>query len=80
MVVFAHHGQRYDYRVLAAWHQKSGLRAEQVCVDAGVSYSYLGHLLAGRATRPTIGLLERLAAVYGRDIAELFTDAPAGAR
>jgi transcriptional regulator with XRE-family HTH domain len=72
----------FDHRVLHAWRLESGLRAEQVCVQADMSFSYLRALEAGAHRNPSVGLLTRLAAVYGRDVRELFTDdaAPAGTR
>jgi transcriptional regulator with XRE-family HTH domain len=82
MAAFDQPARHYDYRALAAWHRESGMRLELVCVEALISHSYLRALLTGAFTRPSIRLLERLAAVYGRDIGELFTDdaEPAGAR
>ena len=72
----------FNHRVLRAWRLESGMTPEQVCVAAPMSYPYLRALEDGRRTRPSIGLLTRLAEVYGRDVRELFTDdaAQAGAR
>jgi transcriptional regulator with XRE-family HTH domain len=66
--------------VLRAWRDASGMRPEQVCVLAEVSYSYLRALEQGYyfARNPSVAVLTRLAAVYGRDVRELFD--PAGAR
>lgn len=72
----------YDHRVLLAWHQDSGKTLEQVCVLAQVSYPYLRSLRNGVRGRPSIEVLTRIAAAYGRDVRELFTDdaTKAGAR
>lgn len=72
----------FNPRALRTWHQESGMRLEQVCVLTGVSYPYLRGLTTGLTRSPSIRLLERLAAVYDRDIGELFTadPDPAGAR
>jgi transcriptional regulator with XRE-family HTH domain len=72
----------FDHRVLRKWRLESGMRAEQVCVDARVSYPYLRAIEDGASPSPSIRLLERLAAVYGRPMGELFTDdaETAGAR
>jgi transcriptional regulator with XRE-family HTH domain len=75
--------QSFDYRVLRAWRLESGMKLEQACVLADVSYPYLRAIEHGQRQRPSIELLTRLAAVYDRDLRELFTghhDAPAGAR
>jgi transcriptional regulator with XRE-family HTH domain len=71
----------FDHRVLRTWRLESGLRPEQVCVLAQVSYPYLRAIEDGASPNPSIHLLGRLAAVYHRDVGELFTeDTPAGAR
>jgi transcriptional regulator with XRE-family HTH domain len=74
----------FDHHLLRAWRLESGLKPEQVCVLAQVSYPYLRAIEDGARANPSIRLLTRLAAVYGRDPGELFTtddDAePAGAR
>jgi len=72
----------FDHRVLRAWRLQSGMKPEQVCVQADMSFSYLRALEAGAHRNPSVGLLTRLAAAYGRDVRELFTDdpAPAGTR
>jgi transcriptional regulator with XRE-family HTH domain len=85
MAPFPHHGagaRRFDHRVLRAWRLESQYKPEQVCVLADVSYPYLRAVEDGASPNPSIHLLTRLAAVYGRDIGELFTDdaEPAGAR
>lgn len=72
----------FNHRVLRAWRTESGLRPERVCVDADMSFSYLRQLEDGTARNPSASVLARLAAVYGRDVGELFTPDhdPAGAR
>ena len=74
----------FNHRVLRAWRTDSGLRPERVCVDADMSFSYLRRLEDGTANNPSASVLARLAAVYGRDVGELFTPDPepdpAGAR
>ena len=66
--------------VLIAWHDASGKTLEEVAFRAGVSYPHLRRLqdLGGN---PSAAMLARIAAVYGRDIRELFIfdQDPAGA-
>jgi transcriptional regulator with XRE-family HTH domain len=71
----------YDHRPLSVWHQESGKRLEEVCVLVPVSYSYLRDVMRG-VKQPSIEMLTRIAAVYGRDMRDLFTNdaASAGAR
>ena len=64
----------FNGRELRTWRLESGMTPEQVCVAAEVSYTYLRSLEDGAAKNPTIALLTRIAAVYGRDIRDLFTD------
>lgn len=71
----------FDHRVLLAWRLESGMRPEEVCYRTPVSFSYLRAIENGHKTSPSIELLERLAALYGGDVRELFTAPdPAGAR
>jgi len=65
---------KFDHRVLRTWRQESGMPPELVCVRAEVSYPYLRAIEDGARARPSIALLTRLAAAYGRDVRELFTD------
>jgi transcriptional regulator with XRE-family HTH domain len=70
----------FNYRVLRPWRLESGLKPERVCVEADISYPYLLQLEA-YGGNPSAAVLARLAAVYGHDLAELFTsDEPASAR
>ncbi len=71
----------FNHRMLRAWRLESGLRPERVCADAEISFSYL-RTLEDRGGNPTAAVLARLAAIYGRDVGELFTPDPdpAGAR
>jgi transcriptional regulator with XRE-family HTH domain len=64
----------FNPRVLREWRLGSDMTAEQVCAAAPISYPYLRSLEDGRATNPSARVLARLAAVYGRDLGELFTD------
>ena len=66
----------FDRRRLRAWRLESGLTPEQVCVLAQVSYPYLRRIEDGYKASPSMELLTRLAAVYRRDVRELFTDDP----
>lgn len=68
-----------NHRVLRTWRLESGLRAERVCADAGISASYL-RTLEDHGGNPSAAVLGRIAAVYGRSLDELFTPDPAGAR
>jgi len=79
VVAFAHHGAEriLNPGVLRQWRQEAGLSLEQACVLARLSYPYLRAIESGARPNPSIHLLTRLAAVYQRDIGELFT--PAGA-
>lgn len=71
----------FDHRVLRRWRLESGMKPEQVCVLAQLSYPYLRAIEDGARPNPSIHLLGRLAAVYGKPVGELFTDdIPAGAR
>jgi transcriptional regulator with XRE-family HTH domain len=73
----------FDHRKLRAWRLASGLRPEEVCARAQVSYSYLRAIEDGARVNPSIAVLTRLAGVFGRRVGELFTDdepEPAGAR
>jgi transcriptional regulator with XRE-family HTH domain len=73
----------FNHRKLREWRLASGLRPEEVCARAGVSYSYLRGIEDGARVNPSARMLARIAAVYGRSLDELFTtdDAePAGAR
>ena len=64
----------FDRHVLRAWQLESGLTPEQVCVLGQVSYPYLRRIEDGYKASPSMALLTRLAAVYRRDVHELFTD------
>jgi transcriptional regulator with XRE-family HTH domain len=69
----------FNHARLRAWRADSGMTLEEVAFRASVSYPHLRRLedLGGN---PSAALLARLAAVYGRDVRELFTTDPAGAR
>jgi transcriptional regulator with XRE-family HTH domain len=80
MAPFPHHGlPAFNHRLLRAWRDESGLRPEEVCARAQVSYGYLRAIESGSRANPSIAVLTRIAAVYDRSVAELI-DAPAGAR
>jgi len=66
---------------LRTWRLESGKAPENVCVEAEISYPYLRQL-EDKGGNPSAAVLARLAAVYGRDLGELFTTEPdpAGAR
>jgi transcriptional regulator with XRE-family HTH domain len=66
----------FNYRVLRPLRLESGKRLEDVCAAAKISYPYLLQLEA-KGGNPSAAVLARLAAVYGRDLGELFTDEPA---
>ena len=66
----------FDRHKLRAWRLESGLTPEQVCVLAQVSYPYLRRIEDGYKASPSMAVLTRLAAVYRRDVRELFTDDP----
>lgn len=56
----------FNSELLRAWRENSGLRVEEVCARAGVSYPYLRSLEAGRQDNPSLDVVARLAAVFGR--------------
>jgi transcriptional regulator with XRE-family HTH domain len=70
--------QTFDRRLLRTWRLGSGLRAEQVCVKADISFSYLRAIEDGQRS-PSADVLTRLAGVYGQDVRDLFGEL-AGAR
>ena len=69
----------FNHRVLRTWRLESGLRPEEVCYRAEISFSYL-RVLEDRGGNPSAIVLARLAAIYGRDVGDLFTPDPAGTR
>ena len=69
----------FNHRVLRTWRLESGLRPEEVCYRAEISFSYL-RTLEDRGGNPSAIVLARLAAIYGREVGELFTPDSAGAR
>jgi transcriptional regulator with XRE-family HTH domain len=70
--------QTFDRRLLRAWRLSSGLKPEQVCVKASISFPYLRHIESGFRS-PSADVLTRLAGVYGQDVRDLFGET-AGAR
>lgn len=62
----------FNHNALVTWHAESGMTLEEVAYRAEVSYSHLRRLLRPGGN-PSAVMLARLAAVYGRDIRELFT-------
>jgi transcriptional regulator with XRE-family HTH domain len=71
----------FNHHLLRPWRLESGLRPEDVCVAAKISYLYLLQLEA-KGGNPSAAVLARLAAAYGHDLGELFTadPDPAGTR
>ena len=70
----------FNHDLMRAWRLESGLKLEEVCVAAPISYPYLRRL-EDKGGNPSAALLARLAAVYGHDLSELFTsEETAGAR
>jgi transcriptional regulator with XRE-family HTH domain len=71
----------FNHARLRQWRDESDKKPEEVAYRAECSFSHLLRLesLGGN---PSAALLARIAAVYGRDVRELYTfDAdPAGAR
>ena len=65
----------FNRHVLRDWRTDSGKTLEEVAFRAEVSYPHLRRLedLGGN---PSAALLARIAAVYDRDIRELFTPDP----
>lgn len=62
----------FNHRVLRTWRDDSGLRPEEVCARARVSISYLRAIEDGRRVNPSVQMLARIVAVYGRSLDELF--------
>jgi transcriptional regulator with XRE-family HTH domain len=71
-VVLAHVATDFNHNALVTWHAESSMTLEEVAYRAEVSYSHLRRLLRPGGN-PSAVMLARLAAVYGRDIRELFT-------
>ncbi len=71
----------FNHHPLRPWRLESGLRPEEVCYRAEISYPYLLQLEA-KGGNPSAAVLARLAAVYGHDLGELLTadPDPAGTR
>jgi transcriptional regulator with XRE-family HTH domain len=61
-----------NHRKLREWRLASPFRAEEVCVRAEVSYTYLRAIEDGNRVNPSAPLLARIAAVYGHSVGELF--------
>jgi transcriptional regulator with XRE-family HTH domain len=59
----------FNHNALVTWHAESGMTLEEVAYRAEVSYSHLRRLLRPGGNPSAV----MLAAVYGRDIRELFT-------
>ena len=54
----------------------TGLSLRKASADLGLSYTYLCKLETGaKATPPSIGLMQRMASVYGRDLREVMHEA-----
>ena len=62
----------FNHNALVTWHAESSMTLEEVAYRAEVSYSHLRRMLRPGGN-PSAVMLARLAAVYGRDIRELFT-------
>jgi transcriptional regulator with XRE-family HTH domain len=71
----------FNRHVLRDWRLTSGKTLEEVAYRAKISYPYLRRL-EDNGGNPSGDVLARIAAVYGRDVGELFTPDPdpAGAR
>jgi transcriptional regulator with XRE-family HTH domain len=71
----------FNHALLRAWRLESGKKNEEIAYRAGCSLTHLFRLEASGGN-PSADLLIRLAALYGHDVNELFTDSPdpAGAR
>jgi transcriptional regulator with XRE-family HTH domain len=70
-------GHGFDGAKLRAWREAEGLTRPEVCVAAGLSHTWLVALELGTKT-PSLALLARLAAVFGRDPGELLTAGDGG--
>ena len=62
-----------DHRKLRQWRLASGLRPKEVAARLQVSYSHLRSIEDG-TRNPSVYVLTRIAAFYGKPIGELFTD------
>ena len=67
----------FNHRILVTWHAESGITLEEVSFRAQVSYSHLRRLLRPGGN-PSAVMLARIAAVYDRDLRELFDPDLAG--
>jgi DNA-binding XRE family transcriptional regulator len=63
-----------DYHKLRQWREELGLRPEPAAAEAGISYSYLCAIEYGKRDNPSLELLTRLCAVYGKTLSDLFDD------
>jgi transcriptional regulator with XRE-family HTH domain len=61
-----------NHHKLLEWRRASGLRPEEVCARAGISYYYLRAIESGQRVNPRALVLVQLAAVYDHTIGELF--------
>ncbi|MEK9281152.1 helix-turn-helix transcriptional regulator [Bradyrhizobium sp. ISRA442] len=70
-------------RALVAWNVRRvrverGIPQEQLVYDAGIDRSYMGRLERTKEN-PTIDLLDRIAAILGIHLSELFAEPAKGA-
>ena len=63
----------YDHAKLLAWRVEADLTREQVCVEVGVSFTWLSALERGEGRAPSLAVLYRLARFYGHEPGELLT-------
>jgi transcriptional regulator with XRE-family HTH domain len=63
-----------DHHKLLQWRLELGLRPEPAAAEAGISYSYLSAIEYGKRVNPSLELLARLCAVYGKTLSDLFDD------
>lgn len=62
---------KFDGATARQWRKDAGFSIEEACVAARLSYPYLSALERGRFANPSISVVTRIAALYGRDPTEL---------
>lgn len=63
-----------DHRLLRRWRDESGRTPEEIAWRAGISYPYLRALESGGKV-PSLDVLARIAAVYGKPPGDLLVAA-----
>ncbi len=54
------------------YRKQKGMNLEEVAKKAGISVGYLCHLEKGTRVNPSIPVMEKIAKVLGKNVAEIF--------